>query len=264
MSEQKHHKTILLIDDEIDLQQLLKIALKSRGYEVHTANNGLEGLAKLKSITPDLIILDLNMPKMGGLEFYQNICNSNNQPKYPVMVLTARANMVTLFKEFNIDGFMTKPFEIDELLMEVDTIIQKKYGIQKKITVAGEERAPRVCIVETDKELLKKIGTAFLNIGYLVSSAENGTEAIERIYGTLPDLALIKLSLEDLAGDIVILQLKRMAKTHNVKFILYTEHTAERTIITEKISQKEGIDCFVQYSNVQQLITIANDLLKVV
>ena len=103
-------KTILLIDDEIDLQQLVKIALKSKGYTIETANNGLEGLAKLETLKPDLIILDMNMHKMGGLEFYQTICYGTDKPRYPVLVLTARANMEQLFKQLNIDGFMAKPF----------------------------------------------------------------------------------------------------------------------------------------------------------
>src|SRR6202789_1575300 len=162
-------KTVLVIDDEIDLQQLVKIALKSRGYIVETANNGLEGLEKLKTITPHLIILDLNMPKMGGLVFYQKICDKANQPKYSILILTARANIAKLFQDFIIDGFKTKPFEVDELLDEVDTIINKKFGIVKKIKVSGVERAAKICIVENDQEELKKIGAAFLNSGYIVN-----------------------------------------------------------------------------------------------
>ena len=198
MSEKK---TILLIDDEIDLQQLVKIALKSRGYKVETANNGIEGLEKLKTIKPHLIILDLNMPKMGGLVFYQKICDNNNQPKYSILILTARANMAKLFQDFIIDGFKTKPFEIDELLDEVDTIINKKFGIVKKIKVSGVERAAKICIVENDQEELKEIGAAFLNSGYIVNSASTGTEAVEYIYGNLPDVALVKLALPDISGD---------------------------------------------------------------
>ncbi len=256
-------KTILLIDDEIDLQQLVKIALKSRGYTIETANNGLEGLAKLKTLKPDLIILDLNMPKMGGLEFYQKICDQNNQPKYPVFILSARANMTQLFKEFNIDGFMTKPFEVDELLEEVDTIIRKKSNPLKKIQVRGELRAPKVCVVENDQDVLTKLGMSFLNSGYIVNSVSNGTEAIERIYDTLPDIALVKLALNDISGDLVILQLKRMVKTQHIKYILYANYVAELTVVVDKISKKEGIDCFVQYSNVQQLINATNDILKI-
>ena len=260
---QKDQKTILVIDDEIDLQQLVKIALRSRDYKVETANNGVEGLAKLKTLTPHLIILDLNMPKMGGMEFYQRICDSKNQPKYPILILSARANMTQLFKDFIIDGFMTKPFEVDELLDDVDTIIKKKFGTMKKITVAGVDRPPKVCVVENDGEILKKISLDFANIGYMVSSAGNGTEAIEYVYGALPDIVLVKLALFDIAGDEVVLQLKRMVKTRYVKYILYTEQTAEKTIIIDRISKKEGIDCFVQYANVQELVATANELLKV-
>lgn len=261
MSEPNAPKTVLVIDDEVDLQQLVKIALKSKGYIVETANNGLEGLEKLKRIKPDLIILDLNMPKMGGLEFYQSICGQDNLPKYSVLILTARANMVQLFKEFNIDGFMTKPFEIKELLDEVVAIIEKKSNYVSKIVVGGKERQPRICIVENNPETLKKIGAAFQDIGYTVSVASEGAEAIERIHATVPDVALIKLALEDISGDIVILHLKRMAKTKWAKYILYTEQAAERTVIIDKISRKEGVDAFLLYSNMNNLTQAVNQIL---
>ena len=125
MSEQDKQKIILLIDDEINLQQLIKIALKSRNYHVETANNGVEGLAKLETIEPDLIILDMNMPKMRGLEFYQRICDDTKCPRYPILMLTARANIEPIFKQLNIAGFIAKPFEIADLLHEVESIIQK-------------------------------------------------------------------------------------------------------------------------------------------
>ena len=261
MSNEPTTHTILLIDDEIDLQQLVKIALKSRDYIVETANNGLEGLKKLKTLKPQLIILDLNMPKMGGMEFYQNICDSAGQPKYPVLVLTARANMAMLFKEFNIDGFMTKPFEIDELLDEVDTIIGKTL-IVKKIKEAGIVRAPKVCIVEDEPGFLKRLGSAFSEFGYSITAVSNGAEAIEYVHGAMPDIVLVKLALKDMAGDIVIFQLKRMAKTRHIKFILYTEEGGEKTIVLDKISKKEGIDYFVQHSSPQQLANAANFLLN--
>lgn len=118
-------KTILLIDDDIDLQQLIKIALRSRGYAVETANNGLEGLDKLTAVKPDMIILDMNMPKLGGLGFYQKICAGKEKPPYPVLVLTARTNMEQLLTQMNIDGYMGKPFEVDELLQKVEQIIRE-------------------------------------------------------------------------------------------------------------------------------------------
>lgn len=254
-------KTILLIDDEIDLQELVKIALKSKGYTVEVAGNGVEGLEKLKTLQPDLIILDMNMPKMGGLEFYQNIC-IDDKPKHPVLVLTARANMEQLFKEFNIDGFMAKPFEVGELLDEVGTIIQKRSGAAKKVSVSEEGQPPKICIVENDQEAFNKIGSAFLNAGYMVNPAQNGTEAIERISADVPDAALIKLGLIDIAGDIVIAKLKRMAKTEDIKCILYTDKTGDKDSITDKIAHKKGIDGFVAYGSPEDLIAAVSEVLK--
>ena len=129
MDNQNNPKIVLLIDDEVNLQELIKIALEAKNYRVETASNGIEGLAKLETIKPDLIILDMNMPKMSGLEFYQIICYGGGKPKYPVLVLTARVHMEKLFKNVSINGFMAKPFEISELLQEVDAIVQKKPSI---------------------------------------------------------------------------------------------------------------------------------------
>ena len=255
-------KTILLIDDEISLQQLIKITLKSKGYNVEIAGNGLEGLAKLETIKPDLIILDMNMPKMGGLEFYQRICYGGTQPKYPVLVLTARANMEQLFKEFNIDGFMAKPLEIDDLLREVDAIIQKKSNASVKITSSGTREPRKICIVENDAEILNKIGSIFLSAGYMVNPAQNGTEGIERIASTVPDVAIVKLGLVDIPGDLVILKLKKMAKTQDVKYILYTEKSAERADIAKRIGDKEGIDRFVEFISPSDLLEAVNGVLK--
>jgi DNA-binding response OmpR family regulator len=261
MNYMTDQRTILLIDDEIDLLELVKIALQSSGYRVETACNGVEGLEKLKTITPQLIILDLNMPKMGGLLFYKSICDVCSQPKYPVLVLTARANMEAIFKEYVIDGFKAKPFEIDELLNEVDTIVNKRFG-PPNITKVSSDRPVKVCVVEDDPDELSKIGTAFLNTGYVVNSISNGADAIEYVYENLPAIVLVKLSIPGVSGDAVILQLARMAKTKNIKYILYSQKQAEKTIIMDKISKKSGVDSFVQYLYAQELVTETNNLLR--
>ena len=257
-----NQKTVLIIDDEVDLQQLLKIVLKTKGYQVEIAGNGLEGLAKLKTLRPDLIILDMNMPKMGGVEFYQNICDELSQPLYPILVLTARANMEKLFKEFNIDGFMAKPFEVDELLAEVDLIINKRSSAGKQKRISESNQPPKVCIVEDNEYTFNKIGPAFLSAGYVVNPARSGVEAIERISATVPDVVIVKLGLPDISGDIVILRLKRMSKTQHIKYVLYTEHSPELNAVAEKIGNKLGIDCFIEYQTVQDLVFAAENLLK--
>jgi len=119
-------KKILIIDDEVDLTQMIGFQFKSRGFEVQTAGDGVEALEKVYGFKPDLIILDMNMPRMGGVEFYSKICAPNGRPLYPVLVLTARADIQGFLKDMEIDGFMIKPFETDHLVSEAEMIIKKR------------------------------------------------------------------------------------------------------------------------------------------
>jgi len=264
MSQQeKKRKIILVVDDEINLQQMIKVSLNANDYQVETANNGLEALDKLESIKPDLIILDINMPKMGGVEFYETICDGETHPKYPVLVLTARANMQQLFKEVNIDGFMPKPFEIPDLLHLIDSIIQKNSNSGIKMTSKGARELRKICIVEKDPDTLIKIGSAFLAADYMVIPAHNGMEAIDLITQHLPDMALVQLGLVDISGDLVILRLKLLDATRKVKYILYTEKSAEKSTVTKRIGEKEGIDRFIEFTDPQDLLKAVNEDLLV-
>ena len=259
MTEQKR---ILLIDDEINLQQLVKVVLDSKGYTVTTADNGRDGLEKLETANPDLIILDMNMPVMGGVEFYQKICDAWSQPQYPVLILTARANMEEFFKGMNVDGFMAKPFEIDALLAEVQRVLDKRSGIAKAAKPRDASQPHQICVAETDEQARNKIGGALLNAGYMVQMVHSGTEAIEHIFATTPEIALINFGLNDISGDAVIAKLKKMPKTQDVKFILYTEDVPGKAIIAEQMGKKAGVDRFVTYQKAEDLLLAVNEALK--
>ena len=228
-----------------------------KGYVVELAEDGVKGLKVLESFTPDLIVLDLNMPNMGGIEFYQRIC-VRDFPRYPVFVLTARANMEKFFKDFNVDGFMAKPFEIKELLSEISFIIDKK-SVKSSLDAIGPRK---IFIVEKDEGVSGKLAIALLSKGFTVNLARGGAEAIERISKDVPDVVCVNLNLPDIAGEIVIQKLKRMAKTSGVKTLLYTYSVGMDEQITNKIQNKEGIDKFVEVKTEMNLIDGVNDLLR--
>lgn len=255
------NKKILVIDDEADLTQLIGFQFKSKGFDVQTAADGVEGLEKVHEFKPDLIILDMNMPRMGGIEFYSKICGTNGRPLYPVLVLTARANVKSMFSDLDIDGFMIKPFDIGHLIGEAETIMKRRAETIARKAAGLVTDTRRVCIVDDDKDAFGKISSTFLNADYTVIPARNGAMAIERMVKDVPDVALVHLGLSDIAGDIVILRLSQMAKTMDVRFILYVPRGGDRDQnVLERISQKKGIWTFVEYDDPSELLLAANKL----
>lgn len=125
MTQNNKQVNILIIDDEVDLAEMTAYQLKAKGFKVEVASNGQEGLNKLETFIPHLIILDLNMPVMGGLEFYERILDDHKKPKFPVLILTARAYLDNVLNGLNIEGYITKPFELEDLLKRVKAATEK-------------------------------------------------------------------------------------------------------------------------------------------
>ena len=114
---------ILVVDDQPINVQLLKRKLERGGLEVSTANNGLEALEQVKAHKPDLILLDLMMPDMDGIEVCQRLQASSDHRSIPVIFVTARTT-----KESKLEGlavgavdYITKPIDLDETVARVTT-----------------------------------------------------------------------------------------------------------------------------------------------
>jgi len=250
-------KKILILEDEKEVAQIYAKRLQAKGYVTELAYNGLEGLKKLKEITPDLILLDVNMPQMGGLEFYQHICDSQQKPKFPVLVLTGRADLETLFREFHVAGILIKPFESERLLNEVDIILHKQYW-QKT-----DGSAKKVVIIDDDHESAQKILAEFSRTGFKAEIAVSGISGIEKIMADPPDLAMVKLGLTDLSGDVVILRLQQIARTRKTTTILYIPRGFELDKnVMEKIEIKSGIATMLEYDYPHELIEAAKEIFQ--
>ncbi len=126
---------ILVVDDDPDILEAVALILQSQGYEVVTARDGIEGLANLKAEQPDLMILDLMMPKMDGFA----VCKELQDPRWskykdiPILILTSvreeasrRRYELETGLELDVDDYVEKPMSPDVLLKRVSTLIKKK------------------------------------------------------------------------------------------------------------------------------------------
>jgi len=122
------NKKIMIVDDEENLLILVKEILGSKKFDVITAKSGPDCLKRLKTIKPDLILLDMMMPKMSGYDVLKEIRKNPKTKNIKVIFLTvARISEDSMFKlgELNIDDYITKPFDNDELVERVKKALQK-------------------------------------------------------------------------------------------------------------------------------------------
>jgi len=138
---------ILLVDDEEDILEFLSYNLKKNGFEILTANNGAKGLALAKKHQPDLVILDVMMPEMDGVDVCQRIRELPDLDETLVLFLSARAEDYSELAGFSAgaDDYITKPIKPKLLISRVNAILRRK----RKSTAVNKIKVGEV---EIDKE----------------------------------------------------------------------------------------------------------------
>ncbi len=124
---------ILVIDDEDDYRTMISITVKTMGYDVIEATNGLDGVAAVKKHRPDLVLCDVNMPKMDG---YQVLSTLKQDPEFgsiPFIFLTGNVAKSDMRQgmQLGADDYLTKPFTSQELIDVIETRLKRKKSMQK-------------------------------------------------------------------------------------------------------------------------------------
>ncbi|MEB2334246.1 MAG: response regulator [Anaerolineaceae bacterium] len=120
-------KSILCIEDEAEMIDLMRLILSRKGYNVRGAFGGAEGLQMIRDEKPDLILLDLMMPDMDGWEVYQQIKAEESSKDIPVIVVTAKAQNIDRVLGLHIakvNDYIAKPFTPQELLHSIEKILK--------------------------------------------------------------------------------------------------------------------------------------------
>ncbi|KUO74465.1 MAG: ArsR family transcriptional regulator [Clostridia bacterium BRH_c25] len=124
------NERILVIEDEVNIQELLKYNLEKNGYKVTVAGNGVDGLEEAFANIPDLILLDLMLPGLDGLEVCKRLRMEKRTKKIPLFMLTAKSEELdkVLGLELGADDYVTKPFSIKELIARIRAAMRRISG----------------------------------------------------------------------------------------------------------------------------------------
>lgn len=124
-------KKVLLVDDEVDFVDIVRTRLEANNFEVSVAYDGEEALEKVKEDRPDLIILDIMMPKINGFDVCRKLKTDQNYKDIPIIMLTAKfqANDIKFATAMGANAYITKPFEPQALLEEMRALLKLKERI---------------------------------------------------------------------------------------------------------------------------------------
>ncbi len=123
---QDQRRRVLVVDDEPDLVRILQFGLQSAGYVVETASDGQEGLKKAREVKPDIILLDLMLPKLDGYKVCRLLKYDERYKQIPIIILSARTQEgdQTLALEMGANRFITKPYEFSEILGHIEELLK--------------------------------------------------------------------------------------------------------------------------------------------
>lgn len=216
-------KTILFIDDDRAILKTVGDRLMIEGYAVVTATSGEEGLAKLRQTHPDLILLDISMPGMGGIKFLNDITKPDGCTLHPVIVFTARASMEEFFTSLAVDGFVAKSEKVEKLLGEIERVLGKGRLVEDISGPAPMGHVPLVLHGDEDRVYAQVVLDFLENAGFNVIQAQNGPRVVEIALTKRPDFILMNMILPDMNGNVVAKILKDVLGNALMPVILYDD-----------------------------------------
>ncbi len=156
--------SLLVVEDNKDLCELLKLQLEDK-YNVHVANNGVEGLKKIHHYHPDIVVTDQMMPEMSGLEMLQEVRKDFQISHIPVIILTAKNDESAKLKAVNMgaNAYITKPFSKEYLIARIEQLLSERKVFREKIWKQEEDETVErdasyeAYLVKKDVQLLEKI-----------------------------------------------------------------------------------------------------------
>lgn len=224
---------ILVIEDNPVDAKMIMTNLKAEGYQVIGANNGKDGIKLAKKKKPDLIIMDMILPGMHGLEASIKLKENPETKEIPIIAVTVMDSSDFIrecYKE-GISAFIKKPYDFKELF----NTIEKNIGNQKM--------AKKILIIDDDPTLTTMITMSLARNGYQVIFASDGKNGVNQARIARPDLILLDKAMPGEAGITVFEELKKSDITMSIPVILMTDQLSQAEI--KKGENQSGAEDYI-------------------
>ncbi|MGQ9867001.1 MAG: response regulator [Pseudanabaenaceae cyanobacterium] len=218
-------RVLLVVDDEANIRQLVRQELEPLGYTIHEAGDGMAALAKLRTLHPDAILLDLSMPSLNGFEVTAILKNAPHSAGIPIVIVSALDEQQRAIA-LGADGYVTKPIRFEALTATLEKAIAARAQLpptdwqNQPVDLGGllrllqaerhVEVPPLVLVVEDDDGVRSLLRQELESRGFGVREARNGREALAQIAESAPDWITLDLLMPEMDG----FELARQLKSH--------------------------------------------------
>ncbi|MEH1978648.1 MAG: PAS domain S-box protein [Nostoc sp.] len=204
----ENRKTILVVDDDANIRELLRQQLENEGYNVREGKDGVDAIHQIKTARPDLILLDVMMPQINGFDVAAVLKNDPQTADIPIIILSIIENKERGY-HIGIDRYLTKPIDTAKLLNEIGSLLYQ--GTSNK----------KVLVVDKNASALKILSDVLQAQGYSVIEASNPQECINKALSAKPDMIIIDSIFSQEADLVKTLRFEK--DLENVFFIMLSE-----------------------------------------
>lgn len=204
---------LLLVEDEATTVLFVKKRLERVGYIVRIAGNGQEGLRIVRSENIDIIVTDVVMPVMDGVDFYEELKKSPDTCNIPVIIITDSDMFRKSFGKLGVENFVEKPLDGDELLVKLEEIQRERNSEKKKM---------KAIVLGSDEETNEMIKELLIAKGFFVQVCGNDEEFMSDCLTMKPDLIFVDVLLSKIPAKELVKALKCFSLLLSSKIFTYT------------------------------------------
>jgi CheY-like chemotaxis protein len=235
MQAMKKQPLILLVDDDPDILETMKTVLESHPYRVATARDGQQCLSRVQDEPPDLILLDMLMPRMDGFAVIKELRGDPRYAGIPVVVLTTLLEDAA-YRRYELETGRT---------MEVQAYIEKPTPPAELLRVVGSMvDQPYIIVADDDPDILEAMSTILRSGPYRIATARDGEAALALVRKRQPDLLVLDLLMPKKDGFAVIRELHANPETADVPILVLT--TVVEDASRRRYALETGRDMAVQ------------------
>lgn len=244
-------RSVLYVDDSPVMHHFVRTALKGSGYNLIEANDGVEGYEKYCKYLPNIVVTDIEMPNMNGLDLCKKIKENNEGRFIPIVILSSKSQPIDIDTAFNFgaDDYLVKPVSPENLLEK----IKDYFG------VLDRKKRNKILVVDDSKVSAEMITHALLKNSHNVIMASNGEDAYEMALEQRPEIVITDVEMPGMNGYDLVKMIRENPETKSASFIMMSSRDRKSDI---KKSEKLGVSrYFIKPFDIEKLVIVVEQLL---